>query len=525
MQSVFLNGGMLGVTLDYDDTSNYQIVEIIQRGEQAYTTEGAYSWTAPAGVTSVSAVCVGGGGGGGPSSVDASSGGGGGGLGWKNSIPVIPGNSYTVIVGSGGTATFNTSGTQSYFIDPSIVAGNGGSVGASGGVAGGAGGTFVGDGGGNGGQGGNSSTLDSTNSTPEAGAGGGAGGYIADGGRGAGAQAASIIGASGNGGGGGGGGSPDSGAAGGGGGVGIQGQGANGLGGSGSARGGGGSGGTGGSNTPVGGAFGGGGAGADATTSGAGGAGAVRIILGGDRAFPATNTADGQGTAILITNTNKKNSGIWNLQSVYDSLYYKITPTITGTSSAVRSTSGSGILTLNVPAHQVNCLLFVAFTINSSSFVTGIPSGWTEVGKETATAERLGLYYKLASDSEPASYNWTVAAEAAAISFSVKDATKYRISTFSTATGSTGTINSVEAYTNGMLIALVGIDNTGTLNSVSNNTFNFSNIASSGAGGSFSGSANLASTTTPTSGVASGTSSVTISTSNGFAAVMLAVGR
>ena len=31
-------------------------------GQQAYTTAGTYSWVAPAGVTSVSVVCVGGGG-------------------------------------------------------------------------------------------------------------------------------------------------------------------------------------------------------------------------------------------------------------------------------------------------------------------------------------------------------------------------------------------------------------------------------------------------------------------------------
>eukprot|EP00047_Mylnosiga_fluctuans_P024645 m.166012 g.166012 ORF g.166012 m.166012 type:complete len:97 (-) comp9897_c1_seq16:77-367(-) len=30
-------------------------------------------------------------------------GGGGGGLGWKNNIPVVPGQSYTVVVGAGGS--------------------------------------------------------------------------------------------------------------------------------------------------------------------------------------------------------------------------------------------------------------------------------------------------------------------------------------------------------------------------------------------------------------------------------------
>jgi len=67
-------------------------------GQQEYTTAGTYSWTCPAGVTSVSVVCVGAGGGGG----DNSNGGSGGALAYKNNIAVVPGNSYTVYVGPGG---------------------------------------------------------------------------------------------------------------------------------------------------------------------------------------------------------------------------------------------------------------------------------------------------------------------------------------------------------------------------------------------------------------------------------------
>jgi hypothetical protein len=199
-------------------------------------------------------------------------------------------------------------------------------------------------------------------------------------------------------------------------------------------------------------------------------------------------------------------------------------PSIIGTTSRLRGAIGSGTLTVDVPTHQANDLLFLAITVNNSSFVTSVPSGWVEVGKEIATAERLGLYYKLASSSEPASYNWTVAGEAAALSFSVRNATNYRISTFSTTTTNTGTINSVTTYSGGILIPLVGVDNTGTLSSVTNGTYTFGSIVSSGSSGSFSGSANLAVSTTTTDGSASGTSTGTISVSNGFAAVMLAVG-
>ena len=77
-------------------------------GQAEFTTPGTYSWTAPTGVTSVSVVCIGAGGAGtrgtSPSDVDQlRRGGGAGGLGWKNNIPVTPGQSYTVVVGAGGT--------------------------------------------------------------------------------------------------------------------------------------------------------------------------------------------------------------------------------------------------------------------------------------------------------------------------------------------------------------------------------------------------------------------------------------
>ena len=100
--------------------------------QAAFTAAGTFSWTAPTNVRSVCVVCVGGG-----------SRGGAGGLGWKNNISVIPGQSYTVVVGNysnGGTA-----GT-SYFINTGTVSGIGGS--------GDTGGGYTGDGGGYGGNGG-----------------------------------------------------------------------------------------------------------------------------------------------------------------------------------------------------------------------------------------------------------------------------------------------------------------------------------------------------------------------------------
>ena len=291
-------------------------------GQQEYITPGTYSWTAPAGITSVCVVCVGGGGRG---SVKAQytgstllAGGGGGGLGWKNNISVTPGQSYTVVVGAGSPTVSYPSNTpptaptipaqDSYFISTSTV--KGGAGGNSTLTSGGAGGTYVGDGGGNGGAGGNRSGQNSSSG------GGGAGGYSGNGGNGG---AGPANGTAGSGGGGGGGGgydiyfNPGGAEAAGGGGVGIYGEGSSGARGNTSGvqssvtAGGGGSGGTNGvglGGNGNGGSYGGGGAGmgGDGTysqgqASAKGGDGAVRIIWAGTntivpRSFPSTNTGN-----------------------------------------------------------------------------------------------------------------------------------------------------------------------------------------------------------------------------------------
>jgi hypothetical protein len=287
------------------DTHNYKITDknyFGPPGQSQYTVPGSFSWTAPPGVYRVSAVAIGGGGGGSQDeSGDGGNGGGGGGLGWGNNITVVPGQSYTVVVGAGGARDTNTTapstatgGGNSYFINLSTVSGRGGGAAIQG--AGGAGGSFTGDGGGNGGAGGRGSSSD-------AGGGGGAGGYSGNGGAGANSNLAGNAGTGGAGGGGGAGGSND--AAGAGGGVGIFGQGANGSAGSyGGANGGPGGGGSGGqpgsanpgssANPSTGGAFGGGGGGAENTgnENGPGAGGAVRIIWGEGRFFPSTLTGN-----------------------------------------------------------------------------------------------------------------------------------------------------------------------------------------------------------------------------------------
>ena len=259
-------------------------------GQADYTSPGTYSWTAPAGVTSVNVLAVGAGGYGG------GGGGGGGGLGWKNNISVTPGGSYTVVVGATSTSQ---AGGISYFVSTVTVSGGGGGKG-TGGSSGGVGGTYTGDGGGNGGAG--------SASNGWGGGGGGAGGYSGDGGAGGSSSGNDYAGNAGGGGGGGGGGghsgsdSSDSfRKGGGGGGVGINGEGSSGAGGV--SHGQGGSAGSAGQNGNssdanyggAGGIYGGGGGGTNDTTgnfSRSPSGGAVRIIWGPGRAFPSTNTGD-----------------------------------------------------------------------------------------------------------------------------------------------------------------------------------------------------------------------------------------
>jgi len=292
-------------------------------GSQSYTTPGTYTWVAPAGVTSISFVAVGAGGAGNnswtcpggcycgcvvpPHDVPGTSGAGGG-LSYFNNVTVVPGNSYTVVVGAPRAPTNNGYGYSgnSYFQGYCAYgqyAGGGGnypnspSVGCCPRYTGGA---LPGNG--NGGYGGYGGQTNGEGG----GGGGGAGGY-AKGAypancfcfpSGAGAirwwcGGIRFFGHAGTNGGGGGGGSSNCYhyTGGGGGGVGLFGIGCSGYGGGSSVGGGGGSGGCAGS-SPTGGKYGGGGGGGGlySRAGGYGGSGAVRIVWPGTtRQFPSTN--------------------------------------------------------------------------------------------------------------------------------------------------------------------------------------------------------------------------------------------
>ena len=125
------------------------VVQNINAGVvQRFTTVGTTAWTAPSDVTQVEVLVVAGGGGTGHSEYH-NGGGGGGGLIYNNSYPVVPGQTYTVTVGAGGTGgTSNSSGNQT-------AGGNSifGSLTALGGGKGGSHSTYPGGNGGSGGGG------------------------------------------------------------------------------------------------------------------------------------------------------------------------------------------------------------------------------------------------------------------------------------------------------------------------------------------------------------------------------------
>lgn len=178
-------GGSGGTNTTLSSTTNFAgtpgggAVRIITAGTVAsqttfvdFTTPGLQSWLCPAGVTSVSAICIGAGGKG------WGGGGGGGGLGWKDNISVTPGSTYAVQVGAPGSnsGTVVADGGDSFFILDTTVCGRGGKSVAAGSDAGGLGGGYVGDNGGSGGDG--------SQSYGWGGGGGGAGGYTGNGGAG-----------------------------------------------------------------------------------------------------------------------------------------------------------------------------------------------------------------------------------------------------------------------------------------------------------------------------------------------------
>lgn len=196
-------------------------------GQQTYSSNGTYTWVAPAGVTKISILTIGVGG---PGSGGLGGGGGGGGLAYRNNYTVTPGASYTVVINATNT-TFDAANSGC-----GASSGNQGATGA--GAAGGSGGGLLygtaGYSGGAGGNGGPSfvccGMTFSTN-----GGGGGAAGYAGNGGAGGTVTVPpfqNTTGGNGSGGAGGGGGTQNNGNAYPGGGVGSWGQGANGAGGS-----------------------------------------------------------------------------------------------------------------------------------------------------------------------------------------------------------------------------------------------------------------------------------------------------
>ena len=382
------------------------------------------TWTCPENVYEVSTVCVGGGGGS-ASNSNSASGAGGGGLGWKNIIPVTPGNTYTIQVGKGGTRIVNSSsragsGGQSYFIDSSTVAGNGGegAIGAS--DTPGLGGSFVGDGGGNGGNGGTRGT-----STNDSGGGGGAGGYSGNGGKGG--DVVSGTGRNGSpgtgGGAGGGGGSGGADTSGCGGGVGVYGEGNSGLGGSGSvADGTGGKGGSGGEdatlpvyddspyNPSKPGDFGGGGAGSDNTLAEYedGGNGAVRLIWGPRliRKFPTRNTQDLYLTYQYIKwQITESRSSPTSTQASEFKLYYNQSEILYSSSTSVTSSAGSNpenLIDLNTATKFTSSSLSVdvIFNLGVSTNITSYK--WSTADNDNTQDPKSWIIYGSNDNS-----NWT----------------------------------------------------------------------------------------------------------------------
>lgn len=192
-----------------------------------------------------------------------------------------------------------------------------------------------------------------------------------------------------------------------------------------------------------------------------------------------------------------------------------------------KNESSGGSVSVAVPSHSPGDYLYMCLTVNSISFVTSIPAGWTLLGKVTATPERLGVYYKIASSSEPASYTWGIAAAYALVSFAVGNVSSQTLGTIAVSGGidNSVSVSAVTTYNNGLLFLMSCADNVGSVTARSATNYTMTQQAEI-VGTSLAGSSAFAVNTAPanTSGNSSGTGSVTISSPTGLAAVFLAVG-
>lgn len=283
--------------------------------QQTFTSTGTGNWIVPAGVTSVSILCVGAGGGGAWGNTLGGASGGGGALTYVNSVSVTPGETLSVSVGSGAPGTVVDGGPANggpSFVkrsSTSLCYANGGesAVSTAGTKSPGLGGKLNGLSVGSGGAGGDGQSAFGSRGA----GGGGAGGYSGSGGNGATNTAGSFgtigVPATNGSGGGGAGGCMDTTpycGGGAGGGVGLLGEGSSGTalgtgtgigGAAGSAGSNGGTGANGSNGVPAaggnGGLYGGGGASHyNSPGTGNGANGAVRIIWGSGMSYPSNAT-------------------------------------------------------------------------------------------------------------------------------------------------------------------------------------------------------------------------------------------
>lgn len=343
--------------------------------EDVFTdTSGAISFVVPAGVTSISAVCIGGGGGG-LGSTNGGTGGGGGDLRYRNNITVVPGQTLTITVGAAGNPGAQGGFSRIALGGTTLLEAAGGCAGiASGGTAGSKNGTSSTIGGSIGGGDGGIPIAGDVTGSPGA---GGVGGYSGNGGNG-GVDGVNA-GAGGNGAGGAGGGGGEGTTSftvfgGVGGGVSVFGEGDSGVGGILAGDGQCATGGSYGDGSPSGalgatvGAtnpyfypvyFGAGGAGRDRSGATSGSQGAVRIVWPGTtRSFPSTN--------------------VWMSE---------IFPTVIETQSDTN--------TPTIPASAQAGDLAVLFYCLVQNIVQTDPTGWTRIAIVNDSVTSAGLWYRI----------------------------------------------------------------------------------------------------------------------------------
>ncbi len=201
-------------------------------------------------------------------------------------------------------------------------------------------------------------------------------------------------------------------------------------------------------------------------------------------------------------------------------------PFIRDSGSTHSNSSGSQTLSITAPSVVSGDYVVIVIAVNNSSAITafGDLTGWTQDVYETSTPERLLVLSTTVVGNETwinSNIECTIAAQYSCCVFSVANVTGKQVGTFNDSTSSSVILSSLSLTNPSLLLSLSGSDNSGTVTSITNSSYTFTSVVESSTNSSLQGEVAIYSAGLVYSG-ATGTVTITIDTSYGLAAVLLA---